>query len=260
MSEQEQYAQPSRNPANDDSMVGMLRQVLDKFLLDIDDMLPAVVIAFDRNANRAQVKPLIKLVTTGGKEIQRPQIASVPVFQIGGGGMMLNFNLKPGDMGWIKANDRDISLAMQSGGEAKPNTYRKHCFEDGVFFPDAMRNFVIQGEDAENAVLQTLDGNVRVAIWADKVKTTVGDSTSIVQADEITHQAGGSTITIKAGEITLDASVVQITGIIRQTGGGTSTMNGSLSTSGDFVSKGINLAAHTHKGVQPGGGNTGGPQ
>ena len=142
--------------------------------------------------------------------------------------MMLNFNLKPGDFGWLKANDRDISLAMQSGSEAKPNSFRKHSFEDGLFIPDAMRNFIIQGEDSENAVLQTLDGNVRVAIWADKVKTTVGSSTSIVQADEISHQAGGSAVTIKAGEITLDTAVVKITGIIQQTGGGSSTMNGSL--------------------------------
>lgn len=260
MAEQEQYAQPSRNPANDDSLVGVLRQVLDKFLLGVDDMLPAQVIAFDRNSNRAQVKPLIKLLTTEGQEVERPQIASVPVFQIGGGGMMLNFNLKPGDLGWIKANDRDISLSMQSGGEAKPNSFRKHSFEDGVFFPDAMRNFVIQGEDAENAVLQTMDGNVRVAIWPDRVKTTVGSSESIVKADEIMHKAGGSAITIKAGEITLDAAVVKMTGIFQQGGSGGSTMAGSLTTSGDFVSKGIILATHTHKGVQPGSGNTGEPQ
>ena len=135
-------------------------------------MLPARVIAYDRKSNRAQIKPLVNLLTTEGKEIERPQIASVPVFQIGGGGMMLNFNLKPGDLGWIKANDRDISLSMQSGGEAKPNSFRKHSFEDGLFFPDAMRNFVINDEDAENAVLQTTDGAVRVAIWPDFVKVT----------------------------------------------------------------------------------------
>lgn len=183
MAADEQYAQPSRNPANDDSLVGVLRQVLDKFLLGVDDMLPAQVIAFDRNSNRAQVKPLIKLLTTEGQEVERPQIASVPVFQIGGGGMVLNFNLKPGDLGWIKANDRDISLSMQSGGEAKPNSFRKHSFEDGVFFPDAMRNFVIQGEDAENAVLQTMDGNVRVAIWPEFVKVTAPKGLLIANAE-----------------------------------------------------------------------------
>jgi hypothetical protein len=55
-------ANPSVNPADNDSMVGMFRQVLGKFLQNIDDCIPARVIAFDRNSNRAQVQPLIQMV------------------------------------------------------------------------------------------------------------------------------------------------------------------------------------------------------
>src|ERR1700712_4678497 len=99
---------PSHNPADDDSMAGMLRLVLTKFLQNTDDMLPARVIAYDRTANRASVQPLIAMVTTDNVQVNRSQLASVPVLQLGGGDCMLSFPLKSGDLGWIKASDRDI--------------------------------------------------------------------------------------------------------------------------------------------------------
>lgn len=218
-------APPSINPADEDSLQGVLNTVLRKFLMGVDDMLPAKVISYDRDANRATVQPIVAMLTTDGSRVARAQLASVPVFQMGGGGHMLSFNLKPGDLGWIKASDRDISLFMQSYAEQPPNTRRLHSFEDGLFFPDAMRDFTIQDEDAENAVFQTLDGRYRVALWEDRVKVTAGDSTTLEVSD-----AG---ITLTGPTITLAAPVITIGGIVWQT--------------------------HKHTGVVPGGGNTGGP-
>lgn len=165
-------ASPSQNPANSGSMAGLFREVLGKFVQGMDDMLPARVISYDRASNRAQVQPMVMMVTTDDQRIERAPVASVPVFQIGGGGFLLSFNLKAGDLGWIKANDRDISLFLQSGALSSPNTLRKHSFQDAVFFPDPMRGYEIAAEDAENCVLQNMDGSVRVSIWPDKVKIT----------------------------------------------------------------------------------------
>lgn len=232
-------AQPSIDPADDGSMVGLFRMVLGKFLQGLDDMLPAKVIAFDRQTNRAQVQPLIMMLTTEGTTVSRAQIASVPVFQIGGGGFILNFNLKPGDLGWIKATDRDMSLFLQGFKEAGPNTLRKHSFEDAVFFPDAMKGFTIAGEDEENVVLQTLDGSHRIAIWPDKVKVT-SDT-----------------------EIVLDAPMTTITGQLRTgtAGGGSATFGGTINAVGDITTQvgNISLGTHRHTGVDPGGGTSGGP-
>lgn len=162
---------PSHNPADNDSMAGMLRLVLTKFLQNTDDMLPASVIAYDRAANRASVQPLIAMVTTDGIQINRSQIASVPVLQLGGGDYLLSFPLKHGDLGWIKANDRDISLFLENYGNSSPNTQRKHSFEDAVFIPDTMlRDVTIASEDANNAVLQNLDGTVKIALWPTYLK------------------------------------------------------------------------------------------
>ena len=137
-------------------------------------------------SNRATVQPLIAMVTTAGLQVQREQVASVPVFQFGGGNCMLSFNLQHGDLGWIKANDRDISLFLANYNAAPPNTQRMHDFADAVFFPDIMRNYTIHEEDEGHAVLQTADGSQRIALWPDKVKITATEILADTQTFTVT--------------------------------------------------------------------------
>lgn len=167
----------SNNPANNDQLLGVFKLVLAKFKqFELDDMLPAKVIAYNRATNRAQVQPLIQMVTTQGELLNRSQIASVPVFQYGGAGVVLSLDLVPGNLGWLKANDRDISLFKQYYSQNPPNTKRKHSFEDAVFIPDIMTGITIAAEDAGNAVLQTVDGTVCIALWPHQIKQTAPNS------------------------------------------------------------------------------------
>lgn len=163
---------PSIDPADDGDLVGAFRHIFNKMLQNVDDMLPAQVIAYDRASNRATVQPLVMVLTTGNTTVKRASVASIPVFQFGGGGFMLSFNIKAGDIGWIKANDRDISLFLQSTNHSAPNTLRKHSFSDAMFFPDVFKGYSIAGEDLENAVLQNLDGSVKISLGQDKIKIT----------------------------------------------------------------------------------------
>ena len=87
---------PSYNPSNLGSLAGAMKEVLGKFLQGVDDMLPAVVIAYDRAANRATVRPTIRVLQTDGTLIDRAQIASVPVLSLGGGDAVLSFNIRLG--------------------------------------------------------------------------------------------------------------------------------------------------------------------
>lgn len=167
-------SQPSRNPANSSGDIsGGMREIFTKFLQSsIDDMLPAKIVAYDRDTNRATIKPMIAMITTNGDNISRNQLASIPVLNIGGGGSILSFNLSPGDLGWIKANDRDIADFLKRYSESVPGTKRTHDFNNGLFIPDVMTGYTIAEEDKENAVLQTLDGTVRVSLFPDKIKIT----------------------------------------------------------------------------------------
>lgn len=213
---------PSRDPADDGTMLGVLKGVLGKFLNSVDDMLPAQVISFDRATNRATVRPMIKMLTTDNQQLSRAQIASVPVLQIGGGGSLLAFNLVPGDLGWIKANDRDISLFLQTFRDNPPNTLRKHTFQDAVFIPHVMTGYSIAGEDAGNAVLQSNNGAVRVSIWPDRLKLSAGSLS-----------------------VTIGPTSIDFFGPVNMPNGATIG--------------GIPFATHKHTGVQTGGGVSGGP-
>lgn len=182
MADESEGNAPSGNPADEDSLAGVFRTVLTKFLQQTDDMLPAVVIAYDRAKNRATVHPQVMMGTTDGSKVSRAQIAEVPVLNIGGGGFVLSFPIKPGDFGWIKASDRDISLFLQGLQEEWPNTKRMHSFQDGLFIPDVMKAWTLDGADQERAVLQSTDGATRIAIGADTVEITTSGAFKVTAA------------------------------------------------------------------------------
>lgn len=250
----DQHSTPSRDPANDDSLLGMARQILDKFLSGIDDMLPARVVSYDRVKNRATVVPMVKLLTTDNRQVGRAQVASVPVMMFGGDGVALSFNLKAGDLGWIKANDRDISLITQGYKDSAPNTLRKHSFQDAVFIPDVMRGLTINAEDQAHAVLQTLDGSVRVAIWPDRVKITKGAMYAEIGPANVTIQNGASSAVLTPSGITFAT-----TGASATMGAGGTTFSGHVDFPDGVRIGGIEFGTHKHVGVTPGGGNSGGP-
>jgi len=164
---------PSLDPANNDTLAGLLNTYFTKSMQNVNGMLPATVISYDRDSNRVQVQLLIDIVGTDGSQYNRPELASIPVFVFGGGGLRLSFPLKAGSMGWVMANDRDISNFLQSYKQTAPNTARIKQFSDGVFFPDAMNGLdTIAGTDADNAVLQNDTGTVTISISSDTITLT----------------------------------------------------------------------------------------
>lgn len=153
---------PSLDPANNDTLAGAVTFAFSKMMQNVNGMLPAKVISYNRATNRAQVQLLIDIVGTDGTQYNRPQLSSIPVFVFGGGGFRLSFPLNPGNLGWVLANDRDISNFLSSYSQCAPNTARVKQFSDGVFFPDNMTG--LTGTDANNAVLQNDSGTVTISI------------------------------------------------------------------------------------------------
>ena len=210
---------PYIDPSNNDSLAGTIRLAFNKLMQGMNGMLPAMVMAYNRESNRAQVQILISIVSSDGSVLPRAQIASIPVLVLGGGGFFLSFPLKNGDLGWILANDRDISLFLQSYAQAAPNTQRMMNFADGLFIPDIMRNYTINTEDAAHAVLSNLDGSVRIAMWPDQVKIT-SPLTTIDGALTVTGLASLGNMTVTGS---MDASGAP---------GGTFHVHGNITASG----------------------------
>lgn len=208
---------PSIDPAQRHSIMGTVQFIIDKLVKqEMDDMLPAKVIAYDRTKNRCTVQIMVCMVNTLNQQVTRAQIASVPVLQLGGGGFVLSFPIVAGDTGWIKATDVDMSLFLQSlnsgGVVSPPNTAITHKFDSSMFVPDTMfHNVVINDEDAANVVLQTLDGTVRVALWDDRVKITA--PTLQVECPQVTIDCTDITVNTSTAEVNATTATVTTTDI-----------------------------------------------
>lgn len=240
--------------ANDNNLSGILKEWLQGYIRNsLDDMLPAKVVSYDDKTNRAVVKPLIMIKTTEGARITRSEIPNIPVFRFGGGGFFIRYPLKAGDFGWLKANDRDISLMIQRGGlEDWPNTNRLHNFSDAMFFPDTLKDWAIDDENENALVIQSMDGSVCIALHDNK-------------------------ITMKASELIVDIPETQWNGNISQLGNHTTSGNGvtngnvtifgnhtvfgnNVSSNGIFTHNNKDVGAtHRHTGVQSGTQTSGEP-
>lgn len=188
---------PNTDAANEGSLSGQLDAALKSFFLNqFEGMLPATVVSYNDQTNRAVIKPLVMLGTTSGAKVSRAQVSGIPVYRFGGGGFFMRFPIKAGDFGWIKANDRDISLVFQRGGlEDWPNTTRMHKFSDAMFFPDTFKQWVISSENADKAVWQTMDGETCISLGAGEIKHKVG-------AVSITASASGIALVSPPGTLT----------------------------------------------------------
>lgn len=234
---------PSKPPGASGNLGAVLRWVFTKFMQKVDGQLPAQVVSYDRVKNRAVVQPLISMLSTAGKAIGRAPLVSVPVLASGGGGFFMNFPLGPGDIGWIEASDRDISLFLQTSQQSPPNTKRMHSFEDARFVPDAFAQYTFT-PDAGAMVLSSYDGATRIVMSPGKIKLIA----ATVEIDSTTFTLSNS-----------GAAVVNTaTWSVNTTAGGGSTTTGVVNLPATTIIDGRAFPTHEHSGVQTGGGNTGG--
>ena len=109
---------------------------------------------------------------------------------------------------------------------------------------------------------------VWIEIKQDKTIVVHAPEGCTIETDKDVTINAGQSVTISAAQgITLDAPQTTVKGNFTATGekgsdiGMTGTVNlrGSLTSTGDQVAGGISQIKHTHTGVEPGSGNTGGP-
>lgn len=213
---------PTRNAATKGSLAAELRKAVSTILRDdVEDMIPARVVAHDRTSNRVTVQPLVALLTTDGTKVSRATVTNIPVFRFGGGGFFISVPVQAGDFGWLKASDKDISLIMQRGGlEDQPNTERTHSFADGMFFPDTITGWMIDGKNLDALVIQSMDGSTCIAM--------------------------------DSGRVEIDAEEIKINGDV--------TVVGNFAATGTMHNNSVNVGSdHRHTGVQAGSNNSGTP-
>lgn len=193
-----------QGPENYGTLAEALKVIISSALKQTENMLPCRVVSYDRVQNVAVVHPLIRVAMSEGN-YSRVQIGPIPVFAAGAGGFVMNFPIKAGDLGWMLANDRDITNFLESLDESDVGSFRQHSFNDAILFPDSIRNFDTTGEDG-NMVIQSSDGKIRISLGQSQIKLThptkVFLDTPLVDCLKDIHAAGtitGDTDVVFAG-------------------------------------------------------------
>lgn len=193
----------STNVNDEDLLTGLANVIIKHVKKKMQNCLPVKVVSVSADRKFVNVQPQIMIVDTDKNTTPRAEIKGIPIETSGAGGFLISFNIKAGDLGWINASDRDISLFKQSYGEAKPNTERMHDFGDSRFVPDIMTNFTIAGEDEGAVVIQNRAGNVKIAMDEEEIRITKDSITLVLSGDTITGVAPGG---FNLNNFTIDAS------------------------------------------------------
>lgn len=131
------------------------------------------------------------------------------------------------------------------------------------------RRYRLKLEEGEVAMFDDIGQKVHLTRSGIVVNTdldltaTVGGNCTATVEGSTTLKSSGVTIDSPSTHITGTLTVDQLitgTGGLAISGGSGASVDGSLTTTGDVVAAGISLDTHTHIGVQPGSGSTGGPQ
>lgn len=215
--------------------------------------MPGIIQSFDPDAVTCTVQVALRGVS-GNESVELPPLVDVPVIFPRGGGCTLTFPVKAGDECLLIFSDRCIDFWWQAGGVQETVSPRQHDLSDAfaIVGPQSQAH-KISGISMAAAQLRTDDGAafLEVAAGHDVTVKTPGKLTANAQ--------GGTEITsptiVLNGAVTINGTLSQGMGA----SGGGATMLGPITVTNDVTASGVSVKNHTHKAVQPGNGNSGGP-
>jgi Phage protein Gp138 N-terminal domain len=236
----------ANSPLDKHRLVNSVGAALHSHKMNLQGMLPAKVISYDRTKNIATVQPQVMHADVADNAYSRFTLAQIPVMSMGGGGFHINFPIKNGDLGWIFAADRDLGLFLQTLQESKAPTSRMHTFESGMFIPDVFRQYSVQAQNSGAMVIQSTDGATFISISNGVVNITAPTSVTVT-----TPLATFSQNVHMKGTLLVDQQISANGGFNATGGGNTPCVLPQMTTI-----NGITVATHGHQQQNNGSGRT----
>jgi hypothetical protein len=222
------------------------------------------------------VLPVVNQVTGADQTVPHTTIYGLPYFRYQGGANAVIVDPVIGDFGFCVFADRDIGsaqagiadgnaamTAVPSSG-APPSSARRFDYADGLYIGGwngnlAPTNYV----QITGAVIQMVLGGTSAVLTSDLL--TVNANLKVNGTAEVTGNVTCDAQAEVKGLLLADASI-QVSGTVSGAGGSGGltvsvpiTANSSITAAGEVKSGTHTLTSHTHTGVTPGGGSTGGP-
>ena len=189
----------------------LVREILAATKRSLEVSIPCVVTKVI-SRTKVNVRPLIKIVARDGTSMERDIIEGLPVFTAGAGDRFMSFPVAVGNIGWLDACDRDISLFLQSYDNVEPPSSRMHSFSDARFVPDIMTNITVAEEDATAVVIQTRDGKVKIALDDGEIRIKNNDVSLVIDGSKVTGVAPGG-FDLNGARITDGGDVITKSGV-----------------------------------------------
>lgn len=201
-------------------------------------------------AGTVSATPLVAQTDAVGNMLPMSSIPRLPYVRYQAGCAAVVIDPVPGDQGLAVFCKNDSSgIGAGTDTPQPPGSYRSFSQSDGVYVPGT--------QNANPTVWIELTQNNTITIHApDGV---------VIETDQNCTINAGQQINITAGEsCTISAPTINLNGALTASsvdGGATvATVNGTLHATQDVTAQEISLHTHTHTGVEPGSGSTGGPQ
>ena len=231
------YAGNSDYNAINQQIEARLQRIETMFLGRVDSCQSSGV----EGSKTVSATPLTQMVDGNGNAYASPSYPSLPHYRIQQGTAAIIMNPRPGDIGVFVCSKRDISNVSQGKQPGPPGSTRSFSPSDAVMVGSIHTS-------APTYYIDFTDQD-KILIHAPAGVTIESDTSITVKAPQVTIDAAETTI---KGHVTVE-------GGLNVAGGSGAAVDGSLTTTGDVTADGISLTSHTHSGVTPGGGNTGGP-
>ena len=247
--------QGNRQLSTGQSATGAQNFAIDAALRKMYTMLPVKVVSVEQAVPTDQVGyvdvvPLIRQVDGEGNAVDTSTLYRLPFFRFQAGANAVIVNPQPGDKGAALFAMRDISVLKSTrDGPVQPGTRRFFAAGDGYYLGGWLN-------DAPDRYVMIDDQGVTIEGVA-KIEMHGADTTINAESSCTINAAGGCTIN---GDVLINGSLTW-TGTAQGKNGARARFSGGWeNTGGSVTSNGITLETHTHGGVEPGGGSTGGPQ
>lgn len=194
------------------TLTDLIQSFLEYRLSDLHTALPARIVKYEAEQQKASVQPLIKKQYQDGTAESNSIITGVPVIFPSGGGALLSFPIQPDDLVLLIFSERSLdNWVASSGQEVEPNDSRKHDFSDAIAIPGLFTFAKTLKADPNDVVLKYKDSNIKIK---------------------------------PDGTVEIAATKIQLTGGVN--------IEGDVTVSGSLTANNTNLSTHVHQELNTG--------
>ena len=263
---------PSTGTADFNAISFVVRQMLARMdtmkLVEVVKVTAGTGDGVVKKAGTVDVKPLVSQIDGNGNPVPHGTVHGIPWARQQGGKNAVVVDPEVGDIGYVIASDRDISVVKKTGKAGNPGSRRLYSIADGVYVGGVL------AVAPEQYLVFTADGCRLVTKDAGSIVFSKDDGVKLVDktGNEVTMTAEGITLKpsgalpVKVQGNLIVTGNLQLGGVIKSEVGG--AFAGTIETTGlvkggtvegtsDVTAAGKSLAGHIHNGVVPGGGNSG---